>query len=275
MELFRADTGIHTNPPFISTLTSAVSATDTSFTVATGAGALLPSPTGGDYFRLRIGTNSAPEVVKVTARSGDVCTCDALTNNHTAGDDVIWTVSGETLEGLQNYCLIKQIVCSGSPTSISIDVPNNFTHLMMTFVGRSTDTAHSSNTLYCKINDDDNPENYSSYNYLSAAMGGMGNGSMSPSTQGLRVGDFPGTLGLATAFADLEATIRGYRSPFRKFIRGKDFVNLYVGGEAMYLQEFWGIWKNTAEITKLTYSLDYGGFADGSVISFFWDRQNT
>lgn len=101
MELFRANTSIHTNPAFISTLASSVSAGATSFTVATGAGDVLPSPTGGDYFRLRIGTNAAPEVARITARSGDVCTCDALANNHTAGDDVIWTVSGETLEGLQ------------------------------------------------------------------------------------------------------------------------------------------------------------------------------
>ena len=101
MELFRANTSIHTNPAFISTLANSVSAGATSFTVATGAGALLPSPTGGDYFRLRIGTNATNEVVRITARSGDVCTCDALAANHTAGDDVIWTVSGETLEGLK------------------------------------------------------------------------------------------------------------------------------------------------------------------------------
>ena len=99
MELFRANASIHTNPAFISTLANSVSVGATAFTVASGAGASLPSPTGGDYFRLRIGTDAAPEVVRVTARSGDVCTCDALAASHAAGDAVVWTVSGEILEG--------------------------------------------------------------------------------------------------------------------------------------------------------------------------------
>lgn len=100
-ELFRANASAHTNPAFSSTLASSVSVGATSFSVATGDGAYLPSPTNGDFFRLRIGTNASNEVVRVTARSGDVLTCDALEAGHTAGDAVIWTVSGETLEALR------------------------------------------------------------------------------------------------------------------------------------------------------------------------------
>ena len=269
MELFRADNTSHTNPAFISTLAGSVSAGATSFTVATGAGSLLPSPTGGDFFRLRIGTNATNEVVRVTSRSGDVCTCDALVDDHAAGDGVIWTVSGETLEGLQHFCLIKQIVCSGSPTTVSIDIPANFTDLLIKMIGRSTDTAHSSNTLYCMVNSDNTAANYSNYNYLSGSTNGQSGSTVAPSTKGLRVGDFPGTLNLATAFAEIEATINGYRSPFRKFIRGRDFVNIYINSEQLYLQDFWGIWKNTAAITNLTYSLDYEAFADGSIVSVY------
>jgi hypothetical protein len=100
-ELFRANGATHTNPAFASTLASNVSASATSLAVATGDGAYLPSPTGGDFFRLRVGTNASNEVVRVTGRTGDTLACDALEASHTAGDDVKWTVSGETLEALR------------------------------------------------------------------------------------------------------------------------------------------------------------------------------
>lgn len=100
-ELFRADESSHLNPAFISTLASPVSIGATSFTVATGDGAKLPSPSNGDWFRLRMGTNAAPEVVRVTARSGDVCTCDVLAAGHAAAVEVVWTIPGETMEDLQ------------------------------------------------------------------------------------------------------------------------------------------------------------------------------
>lgn len=58
------------------TLASAITASDTSITVATGTGALFPTITGVDYFYCTLqSTNGAPrEIVKVTATVGDTFT---------------------------------------------------------------------------------------------------------------------------------------------------------------------------------------------------------
>ena len=59
---------------FDTTLLNAITNTDLSLTVKTGKGALLNSPTGGDYELLTLISGESYEIVKVTARSGDVCT---------------------------------------------------------------------------------------------------------------------------------------------------------------------------------------------------------
>lgn len=62
-----------------STVASMVSPSDTTIQVASGEGALFPSPSGGDYFRVTLtqaGTESSWEIVTCTSRSGDVLTVD-------------------------------------------------------------------------------------------------------------------------------------------------------------------------------------------------------
>ena len=64
-----------------SALLGALSAVATSLTVAAGTGDRFPSPSGTDYFLLTLadvsgGTESAWEIVKVTARVGDVLTIE-------------------------------------------------------------------------------------------------------------------------------------------------------------------------------------------------------
>ena len=60
-----------------STLASGITDADTSLTLVTGEGARFPTITGGDWFMLtltQLGTESTWEIVKVTARAGDVLT---------------------------------------------------------------------------------------------------------------------------------------------------------------------------------------------------------
>lgn len=58
-----------------STLASAISNVQTSLTLATGTGALFPSISGSDYFYATIvNSSNLIEIVRVTARSGDVLT---------------------------------------------------------------------------------------------------------------------------------------------------------------------------------------------------------
>ena len=56
-----------------------------SLTLATGTGPLFPSPSSGQAFMLRIGTDASHETVTCTGRSGDVLTISALANNWLAG----------------------------------------------------------------------------------------------------------------------------------------------------------------------------------------------
>ena len=61
------------------TLASNIASGDTTLIVSAGAGALFPSPTGGDYFLITmVGVNSGVEtsweIIKVTARSTDTLT---------------------------------------------------------------------------------------------------------------------------------------------------------------------------------------------------------
>ena len=78
------------------TLASSITNSATSLTVATGTGALFPSPTGSQYFYCTLidaATNSVIEIIKVTARSTDTFTIvraqDGTTASaYVAGDKV-------------------------------------------------------------------------------------------------------------------------------------------------------------------------------------------
>lgn len=73
-----------------STLSSGISLGATSLTVQSGDGALYPTPTGGDFFRLFLFKKSTgeSEFVVCTARTGDVITCAATSRAYNAGDVV-------------------------------------------------------------------------------------------------------------------------------------------------------------------------------------------
>lgn len=77
----------------------------TSLTVATGAGAKFSSPTGGDYELITlIASNTDFEVVKMTARSGDVLTIErgveGTARQWEVGETVSARVTKATMEGV-------------------------------------------------------------------------------------------------------------------------------------------------------------------------------
>ena len=80
-----------------SVLAAGISAGATSFSVATGEGARFPSLSAGQYFYVRLGTDSTNEVVKVTARSTDAFTCEATAGAWSSGDAVKQTVTAQML----------------------------------------------------------------------------------------------------------------------------------------------------------------------------------
>lgn len=89
-----------------STLASPASAADTSLTVKSGEGALFPAPTGSDYCYLTLADSSKRvEIIKVTARSGDVLTVERGQDGTTA---LNWA-AGDTVELRLNRALLDAI----------------------------------------------------------------------------------------------------------------------------------------------------------------------
>lgn len=58
----------------VARISGAITAIATTITLETGTGALFTSPTGGDWERATLHSATALEVIKITARSGDVLT---------------------------------------------------------------------------------------------------------------------------------------------------------------------------------------------------------
>ena len=91
-----------------STLASAINASATSITVATGEGARFPAiSTTGDYFYLTLANASVNEIVKVTARSSDTMTITRAQDGTTAqsfstSDSVQLKVNKGMLDGIKS-----------------------------------------------------------------------------------------------------------------------------------------------------------------------------
>ena len=87
----------------ISTLASGISNSDTSITVVSGGGTKFPSLTGSEYFRATlIDTSNNLEIVKVTARSGNVLTVTRAQESTTArafssGDRIELRITAQSL----------------------------------------------------------------------------------------------------------------------------------------------------------------------------------
>ena len=93
------------------TLTSAVSISDTTIAVASNTG--FPSLSGSDYFYVSIDS----EVLKVTSVSGTNFTVDAATATHSSGNGVELRVSAEVLNDVRTETTNRSISDSTSTTS--------------------------------------------------------------------------------------------------------------------------------------------------------------
>lgn len=91
------------------TLASSINASSTSITVQSGDGALFPQPVAADdyFYAVLVNTSAQREVVKVTARTGDVMTVtraqegsSALTYN--AGDIFAHRLTAASLAALKS-----------------------------------------------------------------------------------------------------------------------------------------------------------------------------
>lgn len=121
-------------------LASGINASATSLTVASGAGSLFPSPTGGNYFYVTLITadSTGSEIVKCTARSVDTLTITRGQEGTTArsfatGDSVQLRVTAQGLVdifnngGVQSISGSTNVVVSSSTGTPTISLPTTIT----------------------------------------------------------------------------------------------------------------------------------------------------
>lgn len=117
------------------TLASSIVAGDTSLTVASGQGALFPSPTGSNYFMctLQSTSSSALEIVKCTSRSSDTFTIvraqeGTSAAGFSAGDSVELRLTAGELGNIPQLTATNTFsgnqVLSGSSSNTAITVVN-------------------------------------------------------------------------------------------------------------------------------------------------------
>jgi hypothetical protein len=100
------------------TLASGINASDLTMTVATGDGALFPSPAAGEYFLVTLEVGSSHEIVKITSRTGDVFTVDAAGRGQESTTAAIWgggtvVAARVTKDTLGRFCkAARQIIRS-------------------------------------------------------------------------------------------------------------------------------------------------------------------
>lgn len=162
---------------FKSTLVGTYSNTDTSFTIATGDGALLPDPAVDGAFNLTIFeglqvTNSTTfEIVRVTAKSGDVLTVtrgqegtSALTIG-SATHSILMSATKKTFDDLNTAIANVDLTSLTSVEELSFDTTGN--EILRFPLGTSAQRPTSPQTGYVRYNTDTSSiEFYNGTNWL-------------------------------------------------------------------------------------------------------------
>jgi len=117
-----------------SNLASSITNTATSLTVTTGSGGIFPNPTSPDYFLVTLqGISGTPiEIVKVTARSGDVFTIVRAQEGTSAsafsgGDKVELRITAGEMNAIETAINAINPVASGAIYENSNTITSNYT----------------------------------------------------------------------------------------------------------------------------------------------------
>jgi hypothetical protein len=260
-----------------STLASGITDTATSMTVATGHGARFPAITGADYFLVTLEkVDGTREIVKVTARSGDVLSGLVRAQEGTTavafstGDVVELRVTAETMADAlvappQIYAgamrEIATVTTTGSQATVTFSgIEGTYRDLMLTIDGRSTGAVNSS-----RVRMQFNGDTAANYSYTVENRFAWDN---TLAGTYIEVGSVPGATTGANYRSTTNAWVRNYASAaaFRSTISQSSIIDATT---VVHVQSA-GWWENTANgITQITLSLAFGNWVDGSVISLY------
>lgn len=263
-----------------STLASGINAGNTSITVQTGHGSKFPSPTlGTDYFLATLSSGSAIEIIKCTARSGDVLTITRAQEGTTAqswssGTTVVdMRITKGTMENIvstaatwpsTNLTYITTLTASNSSDLISPSlavytnksfefrfsnikpVNSNVTFNCRVYTGTGGgETLHSANGDY-SWTDDQGTRSVTNINTISL----VGNYT-------INTGSVPGLTGTMTAFNIADTTVGKMILTETSFPRYSD--SLLIPGYSV------GVYKSTSAITKFKFYMSSGNISSGSI----------
>lgn len=127
----------------------------TSVTLATGTGALFPNPTGGDYFLMTFkpaAPSALNEIVKVTARAGDVCTIvrgqeGTAAAAWSAGDIAAGLITAGALAAMLQQTNARTRLAAATPFYIRTDGSDSNTGLVNNAGGAWLTLQHAINVL--------------------------------------------------------------------------------------------------------------------------------
>jgi hypothetical protein len=260
-----------------STLASGITDTATSMTVATGHGARFPAITGADYFLVTLEkVDGTREIVKVTARSGDVLsglvraqegttavafsTGDVVELRVTAG--LMSQVAQSSLNVIGAMQEITSVTTVAGQTSVLFtSIPDGYRDLEVRIHGRSANAVLGQGVLL-RFNSD------TAANYRwrwDVSIGGQS----SNSDTAIQLGEIAGTTADGTYVSEMTVTIPAYRSAFEKAtstvnaFRVANLANDSTAGQGA------GYWDSSAAVTSVEILMEAGAFATGSVITLY------
>lgn len=262
-----------------STLAADITNVATSLTVATGHGSRFPSiSNSSDYFLVTLEkSDGTREIVRVTARSGDVFTVTRAQEGTTAaafstGDTVELRLTAATLSEAivapaQIYAgamrEIQSVTTSGSQSSVVFSgIQGTYRDLLVVVSARSNNASNFDRVLV-QFNGD------TGANYESAWQGFALSGAFTGGGAA-RTSAYIGAIGASTSTANLggvaQARIGRYAGSSFKAIAG-----LSTGGGAAntYGDNFHGFWRSTSAVTSMTVLLENSTFVDGSTITLY------
>src|SRR6185312_11856253 len=146
--------------------------------------------------------------------------------------------------------LISKQVASGSSASITFSsIPQTYTDLIITFWGRTTSNTYADNSLYLRMNGDNNSSHYGAlYYYGWFGSGSAQAGTVVASSNGVNFLYCPGTSSSLSATGNGEGVLLNYtQTAFYKFAQSTSMQ--FNGSQNIATRGFWYVQPNA--ITQL------------------------